>query len=43
MRKMLRKLPEKARPGIKKLLHNAFTARSHKARLAEARRMVAMY
>ena len=36
MRNILCKLPEKARPGIKKLLHKAFTARSYKLGLEQA-------
>jgi transposase-like protein len=43
MRNILCKLPEKARPGIKKLLHKAFTAQSHKLGLEQARGIVAMY
>jgi len=36
MRNILSKLSEKARPGIKKLLHKAFTARSYKLGLEQA-------
>ena len=43
MRNILCKLPEKARPGLKKLIHKACTAQSHQAGLAEARAVVAMY
>ena len=43
MRNILCKLPEKARPGLKKLVQKAFTAQSYKAGLAEARAVVAMY
>jgi transposase-like protein len=43
MRNILCKLPEKARPGIKKLLQKAFTAQSHKTGLGRARAVVAMY
>ena len=43
MRNILCKLPENARPGLKKLIHKAFTAQSYKAGLAEARAVVAMY
>jgi transposase-like protein len=38
MRNILCKLPEKARPGIKKLLQKAFTAQSHKAGLMPGHR-----
>ena len=43
MRNILCKLPEKARPGIKKLLQKAFTAQNHKAGLERAQTIVAMY
>jgi putative transposase len=43
MRNILCKLPEKARPGIKKLLHKAFTAQSHKLGVEQAQGIVAMY
>lgn len=43
MRNILCKLPEKARPGIKKVLHKAFTAQSHKLGLEQAQGIVAMY
>jgi RNA polymerase sigma factor (TIGR02999 family) len=43
MRNILCKLPEKARPGIKKLIRKAFTAQSHKAGLEQAQAVVAMY
>lgn len=43
MRNILCKLPEKARPGIKKLLQKAFTAQSHKSGLEQAQAVVAMY
>jgi len=40
MRNILCKLPEKARPGIKKLLHKAFTAQSHKLGVEQAQGIV---
>jgi putative transposase len=43
MRNILCKLPEKARPGLKKLIQKAFTAQSHKAGLEQAKAVVAMY
>jgi putative transposase len=43
MRNILCKLPEKARPGLKKLIQKAFKAQNYKAGLAEARAVVAMY
>ena len=43
MRNILCKLPEKARPGIKKLIQKAFTAQSHKSGLEQAQAVVAMY
>ena len=43
MRNILCKLPEKTRPGIKKLLHRAFWAPSHKLGLEQAQGIVAMY
>ena len=43
MRNILCKLPDKARPGLKKLIHKAFTAQSHKAGLEQAKAVVAMY
>lgn len=43
MRNILCKLPEKARPGIKKVLHKAFRAQSYKAGLTEAQAIMAMY
>jgi putative transposase len=43
MRNILCKLPEKARPGIRKLLQKAFTAQNHKAELERAQAIVAMY
>jgi transposase-like protein len=43
MRNILCKLPEKARPGLKKLLQKAFTAKSYKAGLEQARGIVAAY
>jgi transposase-like protein len=43
MRNILCKLPEKARPGIKKLIQKAFTAQSHKTGLERAQAVVAMY
>ena len=43
MRNILCKLPERARPGIKKLLQKAFTAQSHKRGLEQAQGIVAMY
>ncbi len=43
MRNILCKLPEKARPGLKKLIQKGFTAQSHKAGLEQAKAVVAMY
>src|SRR5206468_4898907 len=43
MRNILCKLPEKARPGLKKLLQKAFTAKSFKAGLEQAQGIVAAY
>jgi putative transposase len=43
MQNILCKLPEKGRPGIKKLLHKAFTAQSHKLGVEQAQGIVAMY
>jgi transposase-like protein len=43
MRNIVCKLPEKARPGIKKLLHKAFTAQTRKLGLEQAQGIVAMY
>jgi len=43
MRNILCKLPEKARPGLKKLIQKAFTAQTHKAGLERAQAVVAMY
>jgi len=43
MRNILCKLPENARPGLKKLIQKAFTAQSYKTGLVEARAVVAMY
>ena len=43
MRNILCKLPEKARPGLKKLIQNAFTADTCKAGLEQATAVVAMY
>jgi len=43
MRNILCKLPERARPGIKKLLHKAFTAQSHKLGVEQAQGIVTMY
>ena len=43
MRNILCKRPEKARPGLKKLIHKAFTAQNHKAGLERAQGIVAMY
>jgi len=43
MRNILCKLPEKARPGITKLLHKAFAAQSHKLGVEQAQGIVAMY
>jgi len=37
MRNILRKLPEMARPGLKKLIQKAFTAQSYKAGLEDLR------
>jgi transposase-like protein len=43
MRNILCKLPEKARPGLKRLIQKAFTAASYKKGLAQAQGIVAMY
>ena len=43
MRNIPCKLPEKARPGLKKLIQKAFTAQSHKVGLQRAQAVVAMY
>ena len=43
MRNILCKLPEKARPGLKKLIQKAFTAQSYKSGLEQAQAVVAMY
>jgi len=43
MRNILCKLPEKARPGLKKLIQKAFTAQSHKVGRQRAQAVVAMY
>jgi putative transposase len=43
MRNILCKLPEKARPGLKKLLQKAFTAQSFRAGLEQAQGIVAAY
>jgi len=43
MRNILCKLPEKARPGLKKLIQKAFTAQSYKAGVEQAQAVVAMY
>ena len=43
MRNILCKLPEKARPGLKKLLQKAFTAQSFTAGLEQAQGIVAAY
>jgi transposase-like protein len=43
MRNILCKLPEKARPGLKKLIQKACTAQSHKSGLEQAQAVVAMY
>jgi putative transposase len=43
MRNVLCKLPEKARPGLKRLLQKAFTAATHKKGLEEAQGIVAAY
>jgi len=43
MRNILCKVPEKARPGIRKLLHKAFTAQGYTAGLEQAKAVVAMY
>ncbi len=37
LRNILCKLPEKARPGLKKLIQKAFTAQSYKAGLEQAK------
>lgn len=42
-RNILCKLPEKARPALKKLIQKAFTAQSYKKGLEQAQGMVAMY
>ena len=43
MRNILCKLPEKARPGLKKLIQKAFLAQTFKAGLEQAQAIVAMY
>lgn len=43
MRNILCKLPEKARPGLKKLIQKAFTAQTYKLGLEQGRAVVAMY
>jgi transposase-like protein len=43
MRNILCKLPEKARPGLKKLIQKAFTAASYKKGLEQAQGIVATY
>ena len=43
MRNILCKLPEKARPGLKKLIHKAFTSASYKKGLEQAQGIVATY
>jgi transposase-like protein len=43
MRNILCKLPEKARPGLKKLIQKAFTRQSCKSGLEQAQAVVAMY
>ena len=43
MRNILCKLPEKARPGLRRLIQKAFTAQSHKSGLEQAQAVVAMY
>ena len=43
MRNILCKLPEKARPGLKKLLQKAFTAATYERGLEQAQGMVAAY
>jgi transposase-like protein len=43
MRNILCKLPEKARPGLKKLIQKTYTAQSYKAGLERAKAVVAMY
>ena len=43
MRNILCKLPEKARPGLKKLIQKAFPAQTFKAGLEQAQAIVAMY
>lgn len=43
MRNILCKLPEKARPALKKLIQKAFTAQSYKRGLEQAQGIVAMY
>ena len=43
MRNILCKLPEKARPGLKRLIQKAFTAASYKKGFEQAQGVVAMY
>ena len=43
MRDILCRLPEKARPGLKKLIQKAFSAASYKKGLEQAQGIVAMY
>jgi putative transposase len=43
LRNILAKLPEAARPGLKKLIHRAFTAKTHKDGLAQARTIIAQF
>ena len=43
MRNIINKLPELARPTLKKLIQKAFTARSYKEGLAQARAIIAEY
>ena len=43
MRNIIAKLPEAARPGLKKLIYKAFTAKMHKEGLTQARAIIAQY
>lgn len=43
MRNIITKLPEVARSGLKKLIHKAFTAKTHMAGLTQAREIIAQY
>jgi putative transposase len=43
MRNIITKLPEAARPGLKKLIHKAFTAKTYQDGLAQTRALIAQY